>query len=105
VISFVAGMHDVGKSALRMISEQARSPGFVEWEIMKEHTKNGAYILIHIRIPWKRDRLYHHEWWDGLGTLMAGKGDDPPLRKDCRDCGCLRCFADGAKLQEVNQPC
>jgi putative two-component system response regulator len=39
-----------------------------EWEIMKEHTINGAYILSTYANPMAKEiALFHHEHWDGNG--------------------------------------
>jgi putative two-component system response regulator len=51
-----------------------------EWEIMKEHTKNGAYILRRYHIPMAAEiALRHHERWDGTGYPYGLSGDDIPL--------------------------
>ncbi len=68
-IAFLAAMHDVGKIGTPDdILNKAGPLADWEWSIMKEHTKNGAYILSTYPHPMAREiALYHHERWDGKG--------------------------------------
>ncbi len=68
-ITFLAPMHDVGK--IGTPDEILHKKGPLtdwEWEIMREHTINGGFILgsypsaMANQIP-----LFHHERWDGSG--------------------------------------
>jgi putative two-component system response regulator len=62
-------MHDVGKIGTPDdILNKEGSLADWEWTIMKEHTKNGAYLLSTYPNPMAREiALYHHERWDGSG--------------------------------------
>ena len=68
-IGFLAGMHDVGK--IGTPDDILNKPGPLdewEWEIMKEHTINGAFILNTYPNPMAKEiALHHHERWDGTG--------------------------------------
>ncbi|MBN2439911.1 MAG: HD domain-containing protein [Spirochaetales bacterium] len=80
-ISFLAGMHDVGK--IGTPDDILNKPGPLnnwEWEIMKEHTKNGAYILSTYPNPMAREiALYHHECWNGSGYPYGWMNEMIPL--------------------------
>ncbi|MFA6506601.1 MAG: HD-GYP domain-containing protein [Treponemataceae bacterium] len=68
-IAFLAAMHDVGKIGTPddILNKEGPLSDW-EWTIMKEHTKNGAYILSTYPNPMAREiALYHHERWDGSG--------------------------------------
>ncbi|MFP4363936.1 MAG: HD-GYP domain-containing protein [Spirochaetia bacterium] len=68
-IGFLAAMHDVGKIGTPddILNKNGKLESW-EWEIMKEHTINGAYILSTYPNPMAKDiALFHHEWWDGSG--------------------------------------
>lgn len=68
-IGFLAAMHDVGK--IGTPDDILNKNGPLEpwqWEIMKEHTVNGAYLLsTHPKLMAKDIALFHHERWDGKG--------------------------------------
>jgi HD-GYP domain-containing protein (c-di-GMP phosphodiesterase class II) len=68
-IAFLAAMHDVGKIGTPDdVLNKAGPLEDWEWDVMKEHTKNGAYILSTYPNPMARQiALFHHEWWDGSG--------------------------------------
>ena len=68
-IHFLAPMHDVGKIGTPDdILNKAGPLNDWEWEVMKEHTINGAYILGTFPSPMaKTIALFHHERWDGKG--------------------------------------
>ncbi|MEW5814149.1 MAG: HD domain-containing phosphohydrolase [Spirochaetota bacterium] len=68
-IAFLAAMHDVGKIGTPDDILNKNGPlEEREWEIMKEHTINGAYILGTYPNPMaKQIALFHHEHWDGNG--------------------------------------
>ena len=68
-ITFLASMHDVGKIGTPddILNKEGKLADW-EWTIMKEHTKNGAYLLATYPNPMAREiALYHHERWDGSG--------------------------------------
>lgn len=92
-IAFAAAMHDVGKIT---ISEKIlQKPGRLthdEFEIMKNHTRNGKKIFDHVLQMVDKGSaeyelfqrcaevcLYHHERYDGEGYPCALKGDDIPI--------------------------
>jgi HD-GYP domain-containing protein (c-di-GMP phosphodiesterase class II) len=80
-ISFVAAMHDVGKIGTPDdILNKTGSLESWEWDVMREHTKNGAYILGTYPAPMaKQIALFHHERWDGTGYPYELAGDMIPL--------------------------
>jgi HD-GYP domain-containing protein (c-di-GMP phosphodiesterase class II) len=80
-ISVVAALHDIGKIG---------TPDFIltkpsdltenEFDIIKEHTINGALILSSLAGEMARDvTLFHHERWDGTGYPYNLKEHDIPL--------------------------
>ncbi len=76
-ISFLAAMHDVGKIGTPDGILNKKGPlNDSEWEIMKEHTINGGFILSSYPSPMAKEiALYHHERWDGTGYpyYLSGK--------------------------------
>ncbi|MBN2050835.1 MAG: HD domain-containing protein [Spirochaetales bacterium] len=68
-ITFLAPMHDVGKIGTPddiLNKEGPLEPW--EWDVMREHTINGAYIMATYPHPMaKQIALSHHERWDGSG--------------------------------------
>lgn len=80
-IGFLAAMHDVGKIGTPddILNKQGALDDR-EWEIMQEHTINGAYILSTYPAPIAREiALFHHEKWDGSGYPYRLTGDLIPL--------------------------
>jgi putative two-component system response regulator len=74
-------MHDVGK--LRVPAVLLQKPGkftAAEYEIMKQHTVEGARILgEHVRLSLAAEiALTHHERWDGSGYPRGLKGEEIP---------------------------
>jgi putative two-component system response regulator len=68
-IGLVSALHDVGKIGTPddILNKAARLEAW-EWEVMKQHTTNGAYILSTYPLPMAREiALRHHERWDGTG--------------------------------------
>jgi putative two-component system response regulator len=80
-ISFLASMHDVGKIGTPDDILNKEGPlSQWEWTVMREHTKNGAYILSTYPNPMaKQIALSHHERWDGSGYPFQLIGDMIPL--------------------------
>ena len=80
-ISQAAALHDVGK--IGTPDDILNKVGTLEpweWEIMKEHTKNGAYILRRYHTPMAGEiALRHHERWDGTGYPYGLDGPTIPL--------------------------
>ena len=80
-IGFLASMHDVGK--LGTPDDILNKDGPLsdwEWTVMREHTKNGAYILSTYPNPMAKEiALSHHEKWDGTGYPFQLIGDMIPL--------------------------
>lgn len=85
LIALASIMHDIGKIAVP--DAILNKPGRLtpeEYEIMKQHTVNGALLLE--RIPQMRQHeafvyaydiaRHHHERWDGRGYPDGLKGDD-----------------------------
>jgi len=68
-IGQVAALHDVGKIGTPDdILNKAGQLEAWEWDVMKQHTTNGAYILSTYPNPMAREiALRHHERWDGSG--------------------------------------
>ncbi|MDR2369919.1 MAG: HD domain-containing protein, partial [Treponema sp.] len=51
-----------------------------EWTVMREHTKNGAFILSTYPNPMAKEiALSHHERWDGSGYPFQLEGEMIPL--------------------------
>jgi HD-GYP domain-containing protein (c-di-GMP phosphodiesterase class II) len=77
----VASLHDVGK--IGTPDYIITKPGKLtedEFQIMKEHTINGAFILSRMAGQMARDiALFHHERWDGTGYPYQIKGEQIPL--------------------------
>jgi putative two-component system response regulator len=80
-ISFLASMHDVGKIGTPDdILNKAGALTDWEWTVMREHTKNGAYILSTYPDPMAREiAIAHHERWDGAGYPFQLQGEMIPL--------------------------
>ncbi len=80
-ILFLAPMHDVGKIGTPDDILNKEGPlDDKEWEIMKEHTKNGAYILQAYPDPMAKDiAVFHHEKWNGSGYPFGIAGEQIPL--------------------------
>ncbi|MCL2380022.1 MAG: HD domain-containing protein [Treponema sp.] len=80
-IGFFASMHDVGKIGTPDDILNKEGP-LVEWEwaLMREHTKNGAFILSSYPNPMAKEiALSHHERWDGSGYPYQLSGEMIPL--------------------------
>ena len=80
-IGFLAAMHDVGKIGTPddILNKEGPLNEF-EWGIMKEHTKNGAFILSSYPNPMAKEiSLSHHEWWNGSGYPYNLEGVMIPL--------------------------
>ncbi len=80
-IGQVAALHDMGKIGTPDdILNKAGPLESWEWEVMKEHTKNGAYILSTYPNPMASEiALRHHERWDGTGYPHGLNEDLIPL--------------------------
>ncbi|MBN1798852.1 MAG: HD domain-containing protein [Spirochaetales bacterium] len=66
---FFAPMHDIGKIGIPddILNKKNKLEEW-EWQLVKEHTVNGAYILSAYPNPiGKEIALQHHEKWDGSG--------------------------------------
>ncbi len=80
-ISFLAAIHDIGKIGTPdyILQKQSKLTG-IEWEIMKEHTINGALIVSSYPIAMAKEiTLSHHERWDGSGYPFKLDGEMIPL--------------------------
>jgi putative two-component system response regulator len=68
-IGLVAALHDVGKIGTPDdILNKAGALETWEWDVMKQHTTNGAFILSTYPDPMAAEiALRHHERWDGTG--------------------------------------
>jgi putative two-component system response regulator len=80
-IGFLACMHDVGKIGTPDdILNKAGPLSDWEWSVMREHTKNGAFILSTYPNPMAKEiALSHHEKWNGTGYPFQLEGDMIPL--------------------------
>ena len=80
-IGFLAAMHDVGKIGTPDYILQ--KPGMLteqEWDIMREHTINGTFILSSYPAPMAKEiALSHHERWNGTGYPFRLEGEMIPL--------------------------
>jgi putative two-component system response regulator len=80
-IGFLASMHDVGKIGTPddILNKEGPLSDW-EWAVMKEHTKNGAFILSTYPNPMAKEiALSHHEKWNGKGYPYQIEGDMIPL--------------------------
>jgi putative two-component system response regulator len=80
-IGFLASMHDVGKIGTPddILNKEGALSDW-EWTIMREHTKNGAFILSTYPNPMAKEiALSHHERWDGNGYPFQLEGEMIPL--------------------------
>jgi HD-GYP domain-containing protein (c-di-GMP phosphodiesterase class II) len=80
-ISIVAALHDIGKIGTPdWILSKPSDLTDPEFDIIKEHTVNGAFILSSLGGEMARDvALFHHERWDGSGYPYNLKEHDIPL--------------------------
>lgn len=80
-IEFLAALHDVGKIGTPdYILQKPGKLTDLEWEIMREHTINGTFILASHPDPMAKEiALSHHEWWDGSGYPFKLPGEMIPL--------------------------
>jgi putative two-component system response regulator len=80
-IGFLAAMHDIGKIGTPDDILNKKGPlTDWEWAVMREHTKNGAYILSTYPNPMAKEiALTHHEKWNGTGYPFQLEGDMIPL--------------------------
>jgi putative two-component system response regulator len=80
-IGFLASMHDVGKIGTPddILNKEGPLSDW-EWTVMREHTKNGAFILSTYPNPMAKEiALSHHERWDGSGYPFQLDGEMIPL--------------------------
>jgi len=80
-IAFLAAMHDVGKIGTPddILNKEGPLSDW-EWTVMREHTKNGAFILSTYPNPMAKDiALSHHEKWNGTGYPFRLEGEMIPL--------------------------
>ncbi|MDR2658438.1 MAG: HD-GYP domain-containing protein [Spirochaetaceae bacterium] len=80
-IGFLASMHDVGKIGTPddVLNKEGPLSDW-EWTVMKEHTKNGAFILSTYPNPMAKEiALSHHEKWNGKGYPFQIDGKMIPL--------------------------
>ena len=80
-ISFLAAIHDVGKIGTPdyILQKQSKLTN-TEWEIMKEHTINGALVVSSYPITMAKEiALSHHERWDGSGYPFKLEREMIPL--------------------------
>jgi putative two-component system response regulator len=80
-IAFLAAMHDVGKIGTPddILNKEGPLSAF-EWDVMKEHTINGAFILSTYPNPMAREiAVAHHEKWNGSGYPYRLDGETIPL--------------------------
>ncbi|MBN2351921.1 MAG: HD domain-containing protein [Spirochaetales bacterium] len=80
-ISVVAALHDIGKIGTPdWILSKPSDLTEAEFDVIKEHTVNGAFILSSLGGEMARDvALFHHERWDGSGYPYNLKEHDIPL--------------------------
>jgi len=80
-IGLLSAMHDVGKIGTPdYILQKPGKLNEQEWEIMREHTINGTFILSSYPVPMAKEiALSHHEWWNGSGYPFKLEGEMIPL--------------------------
>ncbi len=80
-IGFLAAMHDVGKIGTPddILNKEGPLSDW-EWSVMREHTKNGAFILSTYPNPMAKEiALSHHEKWNGTGYPFQLEKEMIPL--------------------------
>ena len=80
-IGFLAALHDVGKIGTPddILNKEGPLSDW-EWAVMREHTKNGAYLLSTYPNPMAKEiALSHHEKWNGTGYPFQLEGEMIPL--------------------------
>jgi putative two-component system response regulator len=80
-IGFLAAMHDVGKIGIAddILNKEGPLSDW-EWAVVREHTKNGAYLLSTYPNPMAKEiALSHHEKWNGTGYPFQLEGEMIPL--------------------------
>ncbi|HHT9107032.1 MAG TPA: HD domain-containing phosphohydrolase [Candidatus Wunengus sp. YC63] len=84
VLYYASSMHDVGKIGIPdhiLLKPGKHNPE--EWEIMKQHTTIGGYILDNSPSELLQSgeiiALSHHEKWDGSGYPKGLSGENIPL--------------------------
>jgi putative two-component system response regulator len=80
-IGFLAAMHDVGKIGTPddILNKEGPLSDW-EWAVMREHTKNGAFILSTYPNPMAKEiALSHHEKWNGSGYPFQLEREMIPL--------------------------
>nr|AGS53000.1 response regulator [uncultured bacterium contig00030] len=80
-IGFLAAMHDIGKIGTPddILNKDGPLSDW-EWAVMREHTKNGAFILSTYPNPMAKEiALSHHEKWNGTGYPFQLEGEMIPL--------------------------
>jgi putative two-component system response regulator len=80
-IGFLASMHDVGKIGTPddILNKEGPLSDW-EWNVMQEHTKNGAFILSTYPNPMAKEiALSHHEKWNGHGYPFQLENEMIPL--------------------------
>ena len=80
-IAFLAAMHDVGKIGTPddILNKEGPLSDW-EWSVMREHTKNGAFILSTYPNPMAKEiALSHHEKWNGTGYPFRLEGEMIPI--------------------------
>lgn len=84
VVYYASSMHDVGKIGIPdniLLKPGKHNPE--EWEIMKQHTTIGGYILDNSPSELLQSgeiiALSHHEKWDGSGYPEGQAGENIPL--------------------------
>jgi putative two-component system response regulator len=80
-IGFLAAMHDVGKIGTPddILNKEGPLSDW-EWAVMREHTKNGAFILSTYPNPMAKEiALSHHEKWNGTGYPFQLEREMIPL--------------------------
>jgi len=80
-IGFLSAMHDVGKIGTPdYILQKTGKLTELEWDIMREHTINGTFILSSYPVSMAKEiALSHHEWWNGTGYPFKLEGEMIPL--------------------------
>jgi len=80
-IGFLASLHDVGKIGTPddILNKKGPLSDF-EWDVMRGHTKIGAYILSTYPNPMAKEiALSHHEKWNGTGYPFQLEGEMIPI--------------------------
>jgi putative two-component system response regulator len=84
ILGLASQLHDIGKAEVPdELLKRTGNYTSEEWQILEQHTSNGARILDHSSSPVLQTAstiaLTHHERWDGSGYPRGLKDEEIPV--------------------------